>query len=147
MRHRRPNTRLWSVEMMAIVSLVMGVGLHGDSVSFAWDAHTPVRIAQMQHEMKQEKQQEKHEMKMEMPTEGIFEGVGEVQALLPERSQIVVKHEEIKGFMEAMTMWFPVDPELMKDLKPGDRIKFKIDAAKKKLVAIERLEEKKGSGY
>lgn len=87
--------------------------------------------------------QMKHEMKMEMATEGIFEGVGEVKALLPDRSQIVVGHEEIKGFMEAMPMGMGYDVEskdLLKGLKPGDRIKFKIDAAKKQIVAIERLE-------
>lgn len=96
--------------------------------------------AQMKHEMKGGM---KHEMKMEMATEGIFEGVGEVKALLSDRSQIVVGHEEIKGFMEAMPMGMGYDVEskdLLKGLKPGDRIKFKIDAAKKQIVAIERLE-------
>lgn len=103
--------------------------------------------AQMKHEMKGGM---KPEMKMEMATEGIFEGVGEVKAVLPDKSQIVVGHEEIKGFMEAMPMgmgYAVESKDLLKGLRPGDRIRFKIDAAKKAIVAIERVEEKTGSSY
>lgn len=86
----------------------------------------------------------KHEMKMEPATGGIFEGVGEVQIVSIEKSMIVIDHKNIKGFHPAMTMRSPVEPTtLLKGLKPGDRIRFKIDAAKKKIVAIERLIEKK----
>ncbi len=88
-------------------------------------------------------------MKMEMATEGIFTGNGKVVAVLPEKSQIVVGHEEIKGFMKAMPMgmgYAVESDELLKGVKPGDPIKFKIDAAKKKIISIESLEEK-GSGY
>lgn len=81
-------------------------------------------------------------MKMEMATEGIFEGKGKVIALVPEKSQIVVGHEEIKGFMKAMPMGMGYgveSTELLKGLNPGDPIKFKVDAAKKKIIAIERV--------
>ena len=79
-------------------------------------------------------------MKMEMATEGIFEGVGKVIALVPSKSQLVVGHEEIKGFMKAMPMgmgYAVESAELFMGLKPGDAITFKIDAAKKKIIAIE----------
>ena len=81
-------------------------------------------------------------MKMEMATEGIFEGVGKVIALVPSKSQLVVGHEEIKGFMKAMPMgmgYAVESAELFKGLKPGDAITFKIDAAKKKIIAIEEV--------
>ncbi len=89
-------------------------------------------------------------MKMEMAIEGIFEGQGKVIALVPEKSQIVISHKEpIKGFMKAMPMGmgFGVESaELLKGLKPGDRVKFKIDAAKDKIISIEPLKEE-GSAY
>ena len=84
----------------------------------------------------------KEGMKMEMATEGIFESKGKVIALVPEKSQIVVGHDEIDGFMMAMPMGMGYgveSTELLEGLNPGDPIKFKIDAAKKKIIAIERL--------
>lgn len=81
-------------------------------------------------------------MPMEMTHQGIFTGRGKVIALVPTKQQIVVGHEEIKGFMAAMPMGmgYPVESaELLKGLHPGDRVIFKIDAAKKKIVAIEKV--------
>lgn len=80
------------------------------------------------------------EMKMEMATEGIFEGVGKVIALVPDKQQIVVGHEEIVGFMKAMPMgmgYAVEDEDLLEGLEPGDPVRFKIDAAKKQIVEIE----------
>ncbi len=82
----------------------------------------------------------KHGMKMEMATEGTVEGVGEVIALVPELSQIVVDHEEIPGFMAAMTMGYPVKPaKLLQGLKQGDKIRFTIDTKEKAIVKIIRI--------
>lgn len=81
-------------------------------------------------------------MRMEMTNQGIFTGQGKVIALVPAKQQIVVGHEEIKGFMAAMPMGmgYPVaSAELLKGLQPGDRITFKIDAAKKQIIAIEKV--------
>jgi len=48
---------------------------------------------------------------------------GEVLAVKPDRSEVQVKHDEIKDFMEPMTMWFTVrDPKLLEGLTPGDLI-------------------------
>ena len=80
------------------------------------------------------------EMMMETATEGIFEGVGKVIALVPDKQQIVVGHEEIEGFMKAMPMgmgYAVADEDLLVGLEPGDPVCFKIDAAKKKIVDIE----------
>jgi Cu/Ag efflux protein CusF len=81
-------------------------------------------------------------MHMEMTNQGIFAGRGKVIALVPAKQQIVVGHEEIKGFMAAMPMGmgYPVESaELLEGLHPGDQIIFTIDAAKKKIIAIEKV--------
>lgn len=68
-----------------------------------------------------------------------FVGEGKVIAVIPSSDQIVVKHGEIQGFMEAMTMGFRVDPpSLLKEVKAGDSIRFIIDTHKKAIVKIEK---------
>lgn len=65
---------------------------------------------------------------------------GKVVATVPSSSQIVVEHGEIKGFMEAMTMGYPVDPpSLLEGLKFGDKVRFTIDVPKKAIVKIEKM--------
>lgn len=65
---------------------------------------------------------------------------GKVVATVPNTSQIVVEHGEIKGFMEAMTMGYRVEPpSLLDGLKSGDKVRFTIDVAKKAIVKIEKL--------
>ncbi|HEX5020576.1 MAG TPA: copper-binding protein [Candidatus Binatia bacterium] len=67
-------------------------------------------------------------------------GEGKVVATVPNSSQIVVEHGEIKGFMEAMTMGYPVDPpSLLEGLKFGDKVRFTIDVPKKAIVKIEKM--------
>jgi Cu(I)/Ag(I) efflux system periplasmic protein CusF len=68
-------------------------------------------------------------------------GEGIVIATVPNSSQIVVEHGEIKGFMEAMTMGYPVEPaSLLEGLKFGDKVRFTIDIPKKAIVKIEKLQ-------
>ena len=67
-------------------------------------------------------------------------GEGEVIATVPHASQIVVEHGEIKGFMEAMTMGYRVDPaSLLAGLKPGDKVRFTIDVQRRAIVGIDKL--------
>jgi protein SCO1/2 len=48
---------------------------------------------------------------------------GQVLAVSPDHQQATVKHEEIKGFMMAMTMPYRVkDPQLLNGIAPGDLI-------------------------
>jgi Cu/Ag efflux protein CusF len=65
---------------------------------------------------------------------------GKVVATVPNASQIVVEHGEIKGFMDAMMMGYRVEPpSLLEGLKSGDKVLFTIDVPKKTIVKIEKL--------
>ena len=67
-------------------------------------------------------------------------GEGEVVSTVPNASQIVVDHGEIKGFMEAMTMGYRVDPaSLLAGLNPGDKVRFTIDVGRRAIIEIEKL--------
>jgi protein SCO1 len=53
-----------------------------------------------------------------------FPLTGEIVAIKPDRTEVTVKHDNVVGFMEAMTMPFPVkEPALLQQLAPGDLIK------------------------
>ncbi|MEY4691108.1 MAG: hypothetical protein RIT19_1433 [Verrucomicrobiota bacterium] len=61
----------------------------------------------------------------EIPREYSVQGI--VRRVEPERRSVVVKHEEVPGFMPAMTMPFDVkEPKELQGLKPGDRISFRM---------------------
>jgi protein SCO1/2 len=48
---------------------------------------------------------------------------GQILAVRPERSEVVIKHEDIKGFMPGMTMPFKVkDGALLQGRQPGDLV-------------------------
>ena len=67
-------------------------------------------------------------------------GEGKVIATVPSANQIVVEHGEIKGFMDAMTMGYRVEPlSLLEGLKPGDQVRFTIDVPNKTIVKIEKM--------
>ena len=126
------------MRMVCGVSLFIAVGLIGSGFSNIWSANAQQTDQKTDMKMKPG-------TKMEMTTTGIFDGVGKIIALVPEQSQVVVGHEEIKGFMKAMPMGmgYAVESDkLLRGLEIGDRIKFKIDAAKKKIVAIEPVARK-----
>ena len=67
-------------------------------------------------------------------------GEGEVVTTTPATGQIVVDHGEIKGFMEAMTMGYRIEPpSLLASVKPGDKVRFTIDVDRRAIVHIEKL--------
>jgi protein SCO1 len=52
-----------------------------------------------------------------------YELKGQILAVRPERSEVVIKHEDIKGFMPGMTMPFKVkDTALLDGKQPGDLV-------------------------
>ena len=65
-------------------------------------------------------------------------GVGKVVALVPQSRELVIDHEEIKEFMDAMTMGYKVSSlALLKSLKPGDKIRFTVDTQRREITKIE----------
>ena len=52
-----------------------------------------------------------------------YELTGQILAVRPERREVVIKHEDIKGFMPGMTMPFTVkDTSLLTGKQPGDLV-------------------------
>ena len=52
-----------------------------------------------------------------------YELKGQILAVRPERSEVLIRHEDIKGFMPGMTMPFKVkDLALIEGAKPGDLV-------------------------
>jgi mono/diheme cytochrome c family protein len=69
-------------------------------------------------------------------------GEGKVIAVELSSQELVVKHEEIKGFMGPMTMGYKVNPaSLLKRLNAGDTVRFTIDTEQKAIVKIEKLKK------
>ncbi len=67
----------------------------------------------------------------------IYAGTGTVVSIEPEKSRIVLDHEEIKGFMAPMKMSYIVTPAtLLQGLAKGDKVRFTIDADKRAIVGI-----------
>jgi protein SCO1 len=53
-----------------------------------------------------------------------FPLTGEIVAIKPDRTEVTVKHDDVIGFMQAMTMPFPIkDPAVLEGLAPGDLIR------------------------
>jgi Cu/Ag efflux protein CusF len=67
-------------------------------------------------------------------------GEGKVVATVPNASQLVLEHGEIKGFMEPMTMGYKIEPpSLLDGLQSGDRVRFTIDVSRKTITKIEKM--------
>jgi Cu/Ag efflux protein CusF len=73
----------------------------------------------------------------EVASKRLWEGIGTVVSADLRRSRLVVDHGEITGFMAAMTMSYAVTrPELLTNLRPGQPIRFTIDAELRAIVDI-----------
>jgi FtsP/CotA-like multicopper oxidase with cupredoxin domain/Cu/Ag efflux protein CusF len=71
---------------------------------------------------------------------GLFHSTGRVMAALPRLNRLVVSHPEIKDFMPAMEMSYPVSTlKLLEGLKSGDQIEFTIDAASATITAVKKV--------
>ncbi len=56
-----------------------------------------------------------------------FTLVGEVKKVEKETREIIIQHEKIAGFMEAMTMPFRIDDRsILDDVRPGDQVEGKL---------------------
>jgi len=70
-------------------------------------------------------------------------GQGVVQKVVPEDRRVVIAHDDIPGFMQAMTMSFEVrNPALLEKLTPGERVSFTLERTDQTLylVAVEKAQ-------
>ncbi|HJQ69581.1 MAG TPA: copper-binding protein [Blastocatellia bacterium] len=68
---------------------------------------------------------------------GMHRGVGVVESIDKEMGQVQIDHEEIKDFMPAMNMPFPVkDKALLDAVAPGDRVEFLLRADESGMVVV-----------
>ena len=68
---------------------------------------------------------------------------GEVVAIGATRNEVTLKHEAVAGFMQAMTMPFPVAKrELLDGIAPGDRVEgvLVVEGARYALVSLAKSE-------
>jgi Cu/Ag efflux protein CusF len=95
------------------------------------------------HMAQREMQQGRHDVYAAThETRQAIVGEGKVIAVVPSSSQLVVDHKEIKGFMDAMTMGYRVEPpSLLGGVQTGDAIRFTIDPQQKAIVKIEKMNQ------
>jgi Cu(I)/Ag(I) efflux system periplasmic protein CusF len=71
------------------------------------------------------------------PASRSVQGVGVVTAIAPDAGRLTINHEDIKGFMGAMEMAYPVArPALLNGLKPGDKIRFVINRRNGTIIGV-----------
>lgn len=60
-----------------------------------------------------------------------YEVTGVIKEVRPAGPDVVVRHDPIPGYMEAMTMPFPVrDASLLMPLQPGDSVRFRLSVTR-----------------
>jgi Cu/Ag efflux protein CusF len=109
--------RLWRVVLL--VNLALGVGLLFGYL--AWGREV-VRLGQ---ELEQARAQQ-----LVAGSQRAWQSRGVVRAVLPELNVVVLSHEDLPGYMGAMTMGFRVhDPKLYEGLDIGDTVRFTLTGA------------------
>lgn len=69
-------------------------------------------------------------------------GSGRIIAVVPQTSELIIEHGEIKGFMDAMTMGYKVSAQSQLDgLAEGDAVSFIIDTTKRVITKIAKLKK------
>lgn len=88
-------------------------------------------------------QREKEDMRLSaQEIQHTVVGEGQVIAVVPSSNQVVVDHKEIKGFMDAMTMGYRVEPpSVLEGLNAGDKVRFTLDTQQKAIIKIEKMKE------
>ncbi len=76
------------------------------------------------------------------PAPHFYESVGVVMKVDKAKSRVTLDHEEIKGFMAAMVMSYLVTRRrLLKGLEAGNKVLFTVDADKRAIINIIRLDD------
>jgi Cu/Ag efflux protein CusF len=109
--------RLWRVVLL--VNLALGVGLLFGYLAWGRD------VVRLGRELEQARQQQ---LVPGIPR--TWQARGVVRAVLPELKVVVLTHEDLPGYMGAMTMGFRVnDPKLYEGLDIGDTVRFTLTGA------------------
>lgn len=109
--------RLWRVVLLVNLALAVGL-LFG---YLAWGREV-VRLGQ---ELEQARRQQPA-----LGSPRTWQSRGVVRAVLPELNVVVLSHEDLAGYMGAMTMGFRVhDPKLYDGLDIGDTVRFTLTGA------------------
>jgi len=109
--------RLWRV--IVLVNLALAVGLLFGYLAWGREA---VRLEQ---ELEQARRQQ-----LVVGSQRTWHSRGVVRAVLPELNVVVLTHEDLAGYMGAMTMGFRVhDPKLYEGLDIGDLVRFTLTGA------------------
>ncbi len=67
----------------------------------------------------------------------LFKGRGRVLEVDKLQGRVVLEHDEIKGYMAAMTMSYQVKPaQLLKGIKPGEWVIFVLDSQQRRIVKL-----------
>lgn len=119
--------RLWKVALLVDLALLLGVGW-----GWAWWG---ARVDRLQRQLA--------EVQIgRVAGARAWQARGVVRAVLKEVGVVVISHEEIPGFMPAMTMGFrAAGPEIYRAVEVGDGVRFTLQGAPPNVVltAIERV--------
>ncbi len=73
----------------------------------------------------------------------IYEGKGLIIQIDQSEGEITLNHDEIEGLLPAMGMEYAVQPpNLLRGLRPGDRVRFKLSDRGLEFVVVEISKEK-----
>jgi Cu/Ag efflux protein CusF len=104
--------RVWKVVVLVDLAVLLGVG-----AGYLWWGR---QAARLERELAQARA-----VQMTVEREWTVRGV--VRAVLPETGLVVLSHEEIPGYMPAMTMGFRVAaPQIYDGVQIGDAVRFTV---------------------
>lgn len=118
--------RIWKVAVLLDLALLAGVG-----VGYAWWGRTADRLATELAETRASAERLERELAATRAAGGApgdqqqWEIRGVVRAVLPEINVVVMSHEDIPGYMPAMTMGFrAAAPGIYEGVAVGDDVRF-----------------------
>lgn len=104
----------------------------------------PVGCSSDNHEGHSESDQSLNQSESAQMETDVFEAAGKVVSIPPSKRNFIVRHGDIPGFMNAMTMAFSVrDTSLLHNVEPGDSIRFEIESqgSSAVVISLEEVEE------
>jgi Cu/Ag efflux protein CusF len=117
---------VWRVVLLLLLTLVVGVGW-----GYLWWGRDVARLTRELGEAR---------AAASGPREYRAEGV--VRAVLPDMNVVVITHDEITGYMPAMTMGFrATSPKIYETVDVGDAVRFTLRGTPPNLalVAVEKI--------